>query len=158
MHRHELSDVSWEKIKNVLPPRKGRADPLPMRAKCSMECCGSCVPVPLGATCRIVLALGKPCTNASIVGRAPACGIACWAVYKPPRKRRARSIGNYSASTVPWCGPAVRRQAPGKKTAAHRTARPRAGALPGRVFHQIPCDRRRQRIAAAGEPDSWPTP
>ena len=27
MHRHELSDVSWEKIKNVLPSRKGRGRP-----------------------------------------------------------------------------------------------------------------------------------
>src|ERR1700694_2593239 len=87
MRRHELTGADWARLKELLPPDRGRPGrPAELSNRRFMDGSSSSrKPVYLGATCPSASALGRPFTAASLVGTNRVCSHGCWMLWQLTR-------------------------------------------------------------------------
>jgi len=79
MNRKLLPNDQWERIKDLLPGKKGDPGQISRATDCSLKlCCGLHGLGHLGATCFLPLATGTVCTCGTPVGAKKGFGNVCW--------------------------------------------------------------------------------
>jgi hypothetical protein len=148
MHRYELEDRHWERIEDLFP-QVSRGRPWQDHRMIVNGILWILLAVLPGATCRDVMARGRPPTVASGVGGGRGLGIAsCSGSSFGPDKKR---LLDYSQSDIDSTSVRAARASAGasKRGTIHMSPRTRPGPLAWRKRHQNPPDHRSPRPADA---------